>query len=44
MPADTILIIGGGPAGLEAARLIGDLGRKVILVEKREQLGGTPVA
>lgn len=43
MPADTILIIGGGPAGLEAARLIGDLGQKAILVEKREQLGGTPI-
>jgi heterodisulfide reductase subunit A len=43
MPADTTLIIGGGPAGLEAARLIGDLGQKAILVEKREQLGGTPI-
>jgi heterodisulfide reductase subunit A len=43
MASDTILIIGGGPAGLEAARLIGDLGRKAILVEKREQLGGTPI-
>jgi heterodisulfide reductase subunit A len=44
MTSDSVLIIGGGPAGLEAARLVGDLGRKAILVEKREQLGGTPIA
>lgn len=43
MAADTILIIGGGPAGLEAARLVGELGAKAILVEKRDQLGGTPI-
>ncbi|HLE26770.1 MAG TPA: FAD-dependent oxidoreductase [Anaerolineales bacterium] len=43
MTSDTVLIIGGGPAGLEAARLIGDLGEKAILVEKREALGGTPI-
>jgi heterodisulfide reductase subunit A len=29
---------------LEAARLIGDLGQKAILVEKREALGGAPIA
>ncbi len=44
MASDTTLIIGGGPAGLEAARLLGDLGRKAILVEKREALGGIPIA
>ncbi len=44
MASDTILMIGGGPAGLEAARLIGDLGRNAILVEKREALGGIPIA
>lgn len=44
MSADTTLIIGGGPAGLEAARLIGDLGQKAILLEKRESLGGIPIA
>jgi heterodisulfide reductase subunit A len=44
MASDAILIIGGGPAGLEAARLLGDLGRKAILVEKRAALGGIPIA
>lgn len=44
MPSDNILIIGGGPAGLEAARLLADIGSKVILVEKRDFLGGTPIA
>ncbi|HLF01141.1 MAG TPA: FAD-dependent oxidoreductase [Anaerolineales bacterium] len=44
MASDTVLIIGGGPAGLEAARLVGDLGAKAILVEKRDHLGGTPIA
>jgi len=43
MASDTILIIGGGPAGLEAARLIGDLGQRAILIEKRDGLGGTPI-
>ena len=40
--SDGILIIGGGPAGLEAARGVADLGYKTILVEKRDRLGGTP--
>lgn len=42
MPNEDILVIGGGPTGLEAARGIADLGYKAILVEKRERLGGTP--
>ncbi len=42
MPSQDILVIGGGPAGLEAARGIADLGYKAILVEKRDRLGGTP--
>jgi heterodisulfide reductase subunit A len=41
---DNILIIGGGPAGLEAARGVADLGYRAILVEARERLGGTPIA
>ncbi|MFQ5537393.1 MAG: CoB--CoM heterodisulfide reductase iron-sulfur subunit A family protein [Gemmatimonadota bacterium] len=40
--SDAVLVIGGGPAGLEAAKSAADLGARVILVEKREQLGGTP--
>ncbi|MCI0443729.1 FAD-dependent oxidoreductase [bacterium] len=42
MPSENILVIGGGPAGLEAARGIADLGFKAILAEKRDRLGGTP--
>jgi heterodisulfide reductase subunit A len=44
MPSDTILVIGGGPAGLEAARAVADLGHPVVLVEARDRLGGTPIA
>lgn len=43
MSSETVLIIGGGPAGLEAARGVGDLGAKAILVEIRDRLGGTPI-
>ena len=38
-----ILVVGAGPAGLEAARGIGDLGGRAILVEKADVLGGTPI-
>ncbi|MCQ3980686.1 MAG: pyridine nucleotide-disulfide oxidoreductase, partial [Anaerolineae bacterium] len=44
MPSDSVLIVGGGPAGLEASRLLADIGVRVILVEKRDHLGGTPIA
>ncbi len=44
MPADTVLIIGGGPAGLEAARGAADLGSRAILVERLNRLGGTPIS
>ncbi|MDR5695999.1 MAG: FAD-dependent oxidoreductase [Armatimonadota bacterium] len=43
MASDVVLVIGGGPAGLEAARGAADLGAKVVLVEERDHLGGTPV-
>lgn len=39
-----ILVIGAGPAGLEAARGIGDLGYKALLIDKNDQLGGTPIS
>jgi len=42
MPSNKVLVIGGGPAGLEAARSVAELGGEVILLEKRERLGGTP--
>lgn len=35
-----ILIVGGGPAGLEAALRAAEAGHPVTLVEKRERLGG----
>ena len=42
MPELPILVVGGGPAGLEACKNIADLGYKAILVEKRDRLGGMP--
>jgi heterodisulfide reductase subunit A len=44
MASERVLVIGGGPAGLEAARGVADLGYPVVLVEARERLGGTPIA
>jgi heterodisulfide reductase subunit A len=38
-----ILIIGGGPAGLAAAHSLGTVGRKCVLVEKEDRLGGAPI-
>lgn len=40
--SDKILIIGAGPAGLEAARTVADLGGSAVLVEKRDRVGGMP--
>ncbi|MCS7294951.1 MAG: FAD-dependent oxidoreductase, partial [Dehalococcoidia bacterium] len=39
-----VLVIGGGPGGLEAARTVAALGAPVVLVERRHRLGGTPDA
>ena len=36
-----VVIVGGGPAGLEAARTAADRGHKVTLLEKSGRLGGT---
>lgn len=35
-----VLVIGGGPAGMEAAICLADRGHEVILAEKNEHLGG----
>ncbi|MFC1914315.1 FAD-dependent oxidoreductase [Chloroflexota bacterium] len=35
-----VLVIGGGPAGMEAARVAAQMGHKVTLYEKERQLGG----
>ncbi|KTQ97713.1 N-methylproline demethylase [Aureimonas ureilytica] len=39
-PRKTIVVIGGGPAGLEAARVSAERGHRVILFEKQPSLGG----
>jgi len=38
-----VLIIGGGPAGLAAAHAVASAGRKAVLVEKEDRLGGAPI-
>ncbi len=35
-----VLIIGGGPAGLSAAKILGEKGVKVLLVDDKDRLGG----
>jgi dimethylamine/trimethylamine dehydrogenase len=37
---DTVLVVGAGPAGLEAARALGQRGYTVTLAEARTELGG----
>lgn len=44
MASESVLVIGGGPAGLAAARSAAELGAPVVLVEQRDFLGGTPIA
>ena len=39
----SVLVVGGGPAGLSAARSLANIGRKVTLIEKEEILGGAPI-
>ena len=41
---NTILVVGAGPAGLEAARALGQRGYKVILAEATKELGGRVAA
>lgn len=38
-----VLVIGGGPAGLQAAADLAGFGTPVVLVEKRGELGGAPL-
>jgi dimethylamine/trimethylamine dehydrogenase len=39
-PSKSVLIVGGGPAGLECARALGRRGYQVTLAEKNKELGG----
>jgi len=36
----TVLIVGAGPAGLEAARALGHRGYQILLAEAERELGG----
>ena len=40
---DSILIVGGGPAGLAAAHALARVGRRSVLVDKADRLGGAPI-
>jgi heterodisulfide reductase subunit A len=41
--SDAILVVGAGPTGLSAAHGAASVGRKVVLVEKEDVLGGAPI-
>jgi len=43
MSKDTVLVVGGGPAGLSAAAAVAAAGKKAVLVEKEDKLGGAPI-
>ncbi len=38
--AGRVVVVGGGPAGMEAACRAAELGHRVVLIERREALGG----
>lgn len=40
-PRRRVVVIGGGPGGMEAARRLDEIGDEVILIEKSSRLGGT---
>jgi 2,4-dienoyl-CoA reductase-like NADH-dependent reductase (Old Yellow Enzyme family)/thioredoxin reductase len=37
----TVAVVGGGPGGMEAARVLAHRGHRVVLFEKADELGGT---
>ena len=39
----SVLIVGGGPAGLAAAHALASVGQDCVLVDKARQLGGAPI-
>ncbi|MBB3061997.1 dimethylglycine demethylation protein DgcA [Microbulbifer rhizosphaerae] len=39
-PRRRVVVVGGGPGGMEAARIAAERGHEVILLEKGEELGG----
>jgi len=39
----SVLIVGGGPAGLAAAHALARIGQPSVLIEKAERLGGAPI-
>lgn len=41
--SDAVLVVGAGPTGLAAAHGVASVGRRVVLVEKQETLGGAPI-
>ncbi len=41
--SSSVLVVGGGPAGLAAVRSLANLGQHVVLVEKEDTLGGAPI-
>ncbi len=40
---DTVLVVGAGPAGLSAAATVAGMGKKAVIVEKEDVLGGAPI-
>lgn len=41
--SDAVLVVGAGPTGLAAAHGVASIGRRVVLVEKQDTLGGAPI-
>ncbi len=39
-PSRSVLVVGSGPAGLEAARVLGERGYEVVLAEGKAEIGG----